>query len=190
MVFFHSCFGPSLGHALSRPVSLEMPSRFGPRHCGQSSARTASEAVRKPIAKSANLRAFMRHLVLGSDTALSRAPWRRPREHDGNTSGRERKIVLAGFYNQHVSTWERRGVSPPVGLPGANARPLAKIETRGELLEDSGARLPGVDSCRRGLLQSVRFAVVAEPGKQAWSGAVGHFGPLRVLATRRVDQSA
>ena len=36
---FHSCRGPSLGHSFSKPVSREMPSRRGPRHRGQSSAR-------------------------------------------------------------------------------------------------------------------------------------------------------
>src|SRR5262245_18434192 len=102
MVFFHSCFGPSLGTALSRPVSLEMPSRFGPRHCGQSSARATSEIVKKPTARSANLRAFMRHLVLKQETVHSHLAMRSRREHDGNTCDRERKIVLAGFYNQCV----------------------------------------------------------------------------------------
>ena len=33
---FHSRGGPSLGHSRSRLVSVEMPSRSGPRHCGQS----------------------------------------------------------------------------------------------------------------------------------------------------------
>src|SRR5262245_7214912 len=28
--------GPSLGHSLRSPVSVEMPVREGPRHCGQS----------------------------------------------------------------------------------------------------------------------------------------------------------
>src|SRR5262245_10781876 len=29
-------FGPSLGHCLSKPLSLDTPVRSGPRHCGQS----------------------------------------------------------------------------------------------------------------------------------------------------------
>ena len=40
--------GPPLGHSFSRPVSVEMPSRFGPRHCGQSlPAAQAVEARRR-----------------------------------------------------------------------------------------------------------------------------------------------
>ena len=34
-----SSFGPVFGHAFSRPFSFEIPSRAGPRHCAQSSAR-------------------------------------------------------------------------------------------------------------------------------------------------------
>src|SRR5438128_684264 len=33
---FHRSGGPSLGHCGNRPVSGEMASRCGPRHCGQS----------------------------------------------------------------------------------------------------------------------------------------------------------
>ena len=33
---FHASGGPPVGHCDSRPVSAERPSRFGPRHCGQS----------------------------------------------------------------------------------------------------------------------------------------------------------
>src|SRR4030095_8857307 len=29
-------FGPPAGHCLSRPLSRDIPSRCGPRHCGQS----------------------------------------------------------------------------------------------------------------------------------------------------------
>jgi hypothetical protein len=32
----HSSFGPPAGHCFSRPVSRDIPSRCGPRHCGQS----------------------------------------------------------------------------------------------------------------------------------------------------------
>src|SRR5688500_14578697 len=39
----HTNFGPSFGHSFSNPVSLEMPLRSGPRHCGQSSAQTLKE---------------------------------------------------------------------------------------------------------------------------------------------------
>ena|SRR5437868_84109 len=34
-----SFFGPLAGQSVSQPRSFEMPSRLGPRHCGQSSAR-------------------------------------------------------------------------------------------------------------------------------------------------------
>mgnify|MGYP000938772608 CR=1 FL=1 len=33
---FQTTGGPSFGHSLRRPLSRLMPSRFGPRHCGQS----------------------------------------------------------------------------------------------------------------------------------------------------------
>src|SRR5690349_5990944 len=46
---FHSSFGPSLGQALSRPVSVETASRLGPRHCGQS-LEAAGSAVRPAYA--------------------------------------------------------------------------------------------------------------------------------------------
>src|SRR6266446_5544850 len=36
-----SFFGPLAGQSVSQPHSFEMPSRLGPRHCGQSSARLA-----------------------------------------------------------------------------------------------------------------------------------------------------
>src|SRR5436190_4129256 len=36
--YFHKSFGPSLGHSVSKPFSVETPSRLGPRHCGQSAA--------------------------------------------------------------------------------------------------------------------------------------------------------
>src|SRR5207249_1131110 len=36
-----SFFGPLAGQSVSQPRSFEMPSRLGPRHCGQSSARLA-----------------------------------------------------------------------------------------------------------------------------------------------------
>src|SRR5262245_38283272 len=42
----HNSFGPVFGHSLSKPVSREIPSRFGPRHCGQSEAQLAHVAVR------------------------------------------------------------------------------------------------------------------------------------------------
>src|SRR4051812_32764950 len=51
---FHARGGPSLGHSLSRPVSFEMPSRLGPRNCGQSNddACTA-EGEDAPVPESA-----------------------------------------------------------------------------------------------------------------------------------------
>ena len=33
---FHASGGPPVGQCDSKPVSAERPSRFGPRHCGQS----------------------------------------------------------------------------------------------------------------------------------------------------------
>ncbi len=47
-VAFQSSFGPPAGHCLSRPVSAERPSRFGPRHWGQSLTAwaTAPSAMR------------------------------------------------------------------------------------------------------------------------------------------------
>src|SRR5206468_6983629 len=44
MALSQSFFGPSAGQFASQPDSLEMPFRFGPRHCGQSSAR--AEGIR------------------------------------------------------------------------------------------------------------------------------------------------
>ena len=36
-----SSFGPPAGNDFSSPVSYAWPSRFGPRHCGQSAAEAA-----------------------------------------------------------------------------------------------------------------------------------------------------
>jgi transcriptional regulator with XRE-family HTH domain len=44
----HSTFGPPSGNRSTMPVSRQTLSRWGPIHCGQSSARTA-EATIKPI---------------------------------------------------------------------------------------------------------------------------------------------
>src|SRR6185312_5405435 len=41
----HSRGGPSAGQLCKRPVSVETPSRFGPRNCGQSSA-TSGEVTK------------------------------------------------------------------------------------------------------------------------------------------------
>ena len=41
-----SSVGPSAGRAGSSPFSSLMPSRLGPRHCGQSAARAAAADVR------------------------------------------------------------------------------------------------------------------------------------------------
>src|SRR6476660_5547435 len=38
-------FNPPWGKVSRIPVSLHTPSRFGPRHCGQSSARTATVKI-------------------------------------------------------------------------------------------------------------------------------------------------
>src|SRR5262245_12213709 len=37
-VAFQAKFGPPCGHCFSNPLSVECPSRFSPRHCGQSPA--------------------------------------------------------------------------------------------------------------------------------------------------------
>jgi len=42
---FQTSGGPSAGHSFKRPVSALLPSRFGPRHCGQSSATTTVVAA-------------------------------------------------------------------------------------------------------------------------------------------------
>jgi hypothetical protein len=39
-VAFHTNLGPDSGHCPSSPVSLDTPSRSGPRHCGQSAPKT------------------------------------------------------------------------------------------------------------------------------------------------------
>jgi hypothetical protein len=44
---FHNSLGPLAGHSLSRPVSVERPSRFGPRHCGQSAAVAGAAKARR-----------------------------------------------------------------------------------------------------------------------------------------------
>src|SRR5436190_6432769 len=59
----HSSLGPSFGHSLSRPVSLETPSRCGPRHCGQSAATAIWPNKKAPVAMRKNMRFFMKHLA-------------------------------------------------------------------------------------------------------------------------------
>src|SRR5689334_17850163 len=48
-LIFHARGGPSLGHSLSRPVSFETASRFGPCHCGQSKDRGESGEAAKAV---------------------------------------------------------------------------------------------------------------------------------------------
>ena len=59
---FHTRGGPDSGQDLSRPISWERPSRFGPRHCGQSLA--------KPIAETRTTRntqtKLLRHCIMTS----------------------------------------------------------------------------------------------------------------------------
>src|SRR4030095_10136734 len=50
-VAFHCNLGPSLGHSFSRPVSVETPFRWGPRHWGQSSAWRHAGSAKAPRAK-------------------------------------------------------------------------------------------------------------------------------------------
>src|SRR4029079_3886323 len=46
-VAFQTRGGPLAGHCLSRPVSLEIPSRFGPRYCGQSALACAAASKKQ-----------------------------------------------------------------------------------------------------------------------------------------------
>src|ERR1019366_4637844 len=57
-----SSFGPTFGHSFNKPVSLEMPSRCGPRHCGQSSAEAASVKMLTQVAARKNEQFFIFHL--------------------------------------------------------------------------------------------------------------------------------
>src|SRR6266542_2595243 len=43
-------FNPSAGNVLRMPVSFQTPSRFGPRNCGQSAARTAKGSNKASVA--------------------------------------------------------------------------------------------------------------------------------------------
>src|SRR6516164_5430008 len=58
-VAFQTCLGPSFGHCLRRPVSLEVPALSGPRHCGQSAARPDTGTIRRQMAKTERCRAFI-----------------------------------------------------------------------------------------------------------------------------------
>src|SRR5260370_1055901 len=58
---FQTGRGPPFGQVLSSRVSLEMPSRFGPRHCGQSPGAEAAKAAKdrrkpEPIRRAVNNR--------------------------------------------------------------------------------------------------------------------------------------
>src|ERR1051326_189869 len=53
-------FGPSFGHSLSRPFSSEMPSRCGPRHCGQSVAWLRKGARQRAMGNAARMEALSR----------------------------------------------------------------------------------------------------------------------------------
>src|SRR6266404_1566352 len=50
-----SSFGASFGHSFSKPVSWETPSRCGPRHCGQSSAKEGYVVERVNVAHARNV---------------------------------------------------------------------------------------------------------------------------------------
>src|SRR5688572_32503156 len=69
-VAFQTRGGPSAGHCFSKPVSFEIPSRLGPRHCGHSPGIWATRLVdkkRKRIATLARVLVLMffmiRHLL-------------------------------------------------------------------------------------------------------------------------------
>lgn len=54
----HSSGGPSLGHSFNKPFPGEIPSPFGPRHCGQLGAEAKADAAR-PRATAASKVRFM-----------------------------------------------------------------------------------------------------------------------------------
>src|SRR5262245_13160074 len=98
---FHSCRGPSLGHSLSRPVSREIPSKRGPRHRGQSSARahgpghaarnaSAAQASPTPLLNGNDMTDLLLRTARerGSGARLLRAPAR------NNSDGKATHLVL------------------------------------------------------------------------------------------------
>src|SRR5262245_37063315 len=80
----HNSFGPSFGHSFSRPLSFDIPSRCGPRHCGQSVAPTfivaedcveplvERNAIKKVDAINMNLRASAFIFFSSGITAVGR----------------------------------------------------------------------------------------------------------------------
>src|ERR1700680_4696029 len=73
---FQSTRGPPAGQEASRPVSLETPSRFGPRHWGQSAALATIDNRRIT-----ERRRIWNRLLLG---IVTRAP--RRRSQDGSVT--------------------------------------------------------------------------------------------------------
>ena len=59
----HATFGPPAGNLSRMPSSRQTLSRFGPIHCGQSSAEAAAGAAKNAKAKSSNLRTDMADLL-------------------------------------------------------------------------------------------------------------------------------
>src|SRR5690606_4792110 len=55
----HTSRGPASGHWSLSPVSEEMPSRCGPRHCGQSAAPPVPHTKNRGIAASSQYFDFM-----------------------------------------------------------------------------------------------------------------------------------
>ena len=106
--------GPPAGHDVSRPVSVETPSRFGPRHCGQLPPGGAAEAVDRSQPE-------RRRQV--------RPPDRRrqdPRARQPHANLRESTIIDAGAAN--VQTFRPgfgsdRVVSPPCSCSARPCRP-------------------------------------------------------------------
>ena len=67
---FQSCFGPSFGHAVDQPVSLEMPFKSGPRQRYQSVAEAAADTlIKAPTASQRDLR-FRRPLFNAEDAEV------------------------------------------------------------------------------------------------------------------------
>ncbi len=69
-LIFQASGGPSFGHSWSRPRSLEIASRSGPCHCGQSSAAAVAQPDATTAAKAARalFRARLDRLAFMSET--------------------------------------------------------------------------------------------------------------------------
>src|SRR4029434_1383586 len=93
----HVAFNPSAGKDSMMPVSLQTPSRSGPRHCGQSAcmADVSDNDMANPIAHSMN---FQRCSIECSepDVRCGRALWR----SDSHAGPRESTILAVRAANE------------------------------------------------------------------------------------------